>query len=277
MNATTAGSKPATPSSTLGTAVVTGASAGIGRVYADRLAKRGYDLILVARRGDRLDSVAAALRSAHGVAVQTIVADLAHPADLEKVAAALVADKRITMLVNNAGASTVAPLASTSKADVDAMNNVNVLALVRLSHAILPEFLARKQGTLINIGSVLGFFWLPNSSVYSATKAYVHNFTRALQDEAAGTGVTVQLVLPAATATDIWDLSGLPLSQLDPARVMTPEDCVDAALAGLDLGEAVTMPAVENIALFQAYESARLALAAASANGRPASRYAIGK
>lgn len=263
--------------STLGTAVVTGASAGLGRIYADRLAKRGHDLILVARRGDRLDSVAAALRSAHGVAVQTIVADLANPADLEKVAAVLVADKRITMLVNNAGSSTVAAFASVSKADVDAMNSVNALALVRLSHAIFPEFKARNQGTLINIGSVLGFFWLPGGSIYSATKAYVHNFTRALQDEAAGTGVTVQLVLPAATATDIWELSGLPLSELDPAQIMTPENCVDAALAGLDLGEAVTMPAVEDIELFKAYESARLALAAASANGKPASRYAVGK
>jgi short-subunit dehydrogenase len=267
----------APPSSAMGTAVVTGASAGLGRLYADRLAKRGYDLILVARRGDRLDSVAASLRSAHGVAVQAIVADLANPAALEKVAAALVADKRITMLVNNAGASTVAALASTSKADMDAMNNVNVLALVRLSHAMFPEFQARKRGTLINIGSVLGFFWLPSGSLYSATKGYVTNFTRALQDEAAGTGVTVQLVLPAATATDIWELSGLPLSQLDPAQIMTPENCVDAALAGLDLGEAVTLPAIEDIALFTAYESARLALAAASANGKPASRYAVGK
>ena len=266
----------AIPASTMGTAVVTGASAGIGRVYADRLARRGYDLILVARRGDRLDSVAAALRSAHGVAVATIVADLANPAQLEQVAAALVADKSITLLVNNAGTSTLAGLASTSKADMDAMNSINVLALVRLSHAIFPEFKARNKGTLINIGSVLALFSLPGGSLYSATKGYVQNFTRALQDEAAGTGVVVQLVMPAATATEIWELSGVPLSQLDPAQVMTAEDCVDAALAGLDLGESVTLPAVEDIELFKAYDTARLALAAATANGRPASRYALG-
>jgi short-subunit dehydrogenase len=264
-------------STTLGTAVVTGASAGIGRVYADRLARRGYDLILVARRGDRLDSVAATLRAAHGVAVSTIVADLADPAELEKVAAALVADKSITMLVNNAGSSTVAGLEAMSKAKMDAMNGINVLALVRLSHAIFPEFKTRDKGTLVNIGSVLALFSLPGGSLYSATKGYVQNFTRGLQEEAAGTGVTVQLVMPGATATDIWELSGVPLSHLDPAHVMTPEDLVDAALAGLDLGEAVTMPGVEDIALFEAYDAARLALAAATASGRPASRYAIGK
>lgn len=263
-------------SSTLGTAVVTGASAGIGSIYADRLAKRGYDLILVARRGDRLDSVAATLRAAHGVAVRTIVADLADPAELEKVAAALVADKSITMLVNNAGISTVAPFEAMTKANMDAINAINVLALVRLSHAIYPEFKARNKGTLINIGSVLALFSLPGSNLYSATKAYVQSFTRALQEEAAGTGVTVQLVMPGATATDIWELSGVPLSHLEPTHVMTPEDLVDAALAGLDLGEAVTLPSVEDFALFAAYEAARQALAAATANGRPASRYVIG-
>jgi short-subunit dehydrogenase len=275
MNTSTGNTSPS--SSALGTAVVTGASAGIGSIYADRLAKRGYDLILVARRGDRLDSVAAALRAAHGVAVRTIVADLADSAELEKVAAALVADKSITMLVNNAGGSTVAPFEAMQKAKTDAMNAINVLALVRLSHAIYPEFKARNKGTLINIGSVLALFSLPGGALYSATKGYVQNFTRGLQEEAAGTGVTVQLVMPGATATDIWELSGVPLSHLDPAQVMTPENLVDAALAGLDLGEAVTLPGVEDLTLFAAYDAARLALAAATANGRPASRYAIGK
>jgi short-subunit dehydrogenase len=256
-----------------GTAVVTGASSGLGKVYADRLAGRGYDLILVARRADRLDSVAASLRAAYGATVTTIVADLADGADLDKLAATIAADPAITLLVNNAGTSMVAPLDTAVRADIDAMNQVNVLALERLSQAIFPAFKARKHGTLINIGSVLGLFSLPGFGVYSATKAYVNNFTRAMQDEAAGTGVVVQLVLPSATATEIWEISGVPLSALDPAHVMMPDDCVDAALAGLDLGELVTLPSVDDPALFAAYDTARLALAAASQNGRPAARY----
>jgi short-subunit dehydrogenase len=267
---------PNNPPSRQGSAVITGASAGLGKIYADRLARRGHDLILIARRSDRLEEVAARLRNLHGVRVKTIVADLAMPADLDRVADLVASDKTITLLVNNAGASTVSPFGATEIQDVEAMNKINVQALVRLSHAVFPAFVARKRGTLINIGSVLGLFSLPGFAAYSATKGYVHNFTRALQDEAAGTGVTVQLVLPAATATDIWELSGVPLSALNPAHIMEPEACVDAALAGLDLGEAVTFPSLENLELFYAFEAARTALGAATQNGTAAQRYGIG-
>jgi len=258
-----------------GTAVVTGASSGLGKVYADRLAQRGYDLILVARRGDKLESVAAALRSAHGVKVSTVVADLGAAADLERVAASIAADDSITLLVNNAGTSTLAPVAQTSKAQLDGMNDVNVDALVRLSHAVLPGFLQRDRGTLINIGSVLGSFVIPGSSIYSGTKAYVQLFTQGLQGEVAETKVKVQLVLPAATATEIWEISGVPLSKLDQNVVMAAENCVDAALAGLDMGELITMPSVEDGQLLAAFEAARAALAGGTQNGKPASRYQI--
>ncbi|WP_397448991.1 SDR family NAD(P)-dependent oxidoreductase [Pseudomonas sp. NA-150] len=258
-----------------GTAVVTGASAGLGKVYADRLAQRGFDLVLVARSQDKLESLAAGLRSDYGVAVRTLVADLSAETDLEKVAADISADASITLLVNNAGASTLGSVFDLSDAKRDEMNKVNVTALVRLSHAIVPQFKARDRGTLINIGSVLGFFNLPISTVYSGTKGYVASFTHGLQQEVAETKVVVQLVLPAATATDIWEKSGVPITVLDPASVMTPEDCVDAALAGLDLGEAVTLPAVENAELYAAYQAAAAALFGASQNGKPASRYGI--
>lgn len=263
------------PHGSLGTAVVTGASSGLGKVYADRLARRGYDLILVARRGDKLDSVAASLRSAHGVKVSAVVADLGAAADLERVAASIAADDSVTLLVNNAGTSTLAPVARTSKAQLDGMNEVNVDALVRLSHAVLPGFLRRDRGTLINIGSVLGSFVIPGSSIYSATKAYVQLFTQGLQGEVAETRVRVQLVLPAATATEIWEISGVPLSALDQNVVMTAENCVDAALAGLDMGELITMPSVEDGQLLVAFEAARVALAGGTQNGKPASRYRI--
>lgn len=259
-----------------GTAVVTGASAGIGKVYADRLAGRGYDLILVARRGDRLAAVADELRTKHGVAVETLVADLAAAGDLDRVASALAGDQRITLLLNNAGTATMASVLDTKAADLDAMNDVNVLALARLTHAVLPGFKARNRGTIINIGSVLGFESLPISSIYSGTKAYVLYFTRGLQRELAETAIIVQLVAPAATATDIWEIGGVPLSAIDPATVMSVENCVDAALAGLDLGETVTMPSVEDAgALLAAYDAARVALLAASQTGKPASRYRV--
>jgi uncharacterized protein len=257
-----------------GTAVVTGASAGIGKTYADRLAGRGYDLLLVARRGDRLAAIADELRSKYGVAVETLAADLSVGADLDRVAGVLAGDDRITLLVNNAGTSTLSATADTTREALDAMNDVNVVALARLTLAVLPRFKARDQGTIINIGSVLGFHFLPVSSIYSGTKGYVLNFTRGLQQELAGTNVRVQLVAPAATATDIWEISGVPLSALNPDSVMTVEDCVDAALAGLDLGEAVTLPSVEDAAaLLAAYDAARVALLGASQTGKPASRY----
>ncbi len=264
-----------TPQGKPGTAVVTGASAGLGRIYADRLAGRGYDLILVARRGDLLDTAASAIRARHGVTVKTLVADLGNAADLESVASAISADPAVTMLVNNAGVSTFAPVAQTSAADLATMLNVNITALTRLSHAVLPLFKQRDRGTIVNIGSVLGFHTLPISSIYSGTKAFVLQFTRGLQDEVAGTQVRVQLVLPAATATDIWELSGFALSNLDQATVMRAEHCVDAALTGLDMGETITQPSLDDKALFAAYDEARTRMFGASQTGKPATRYAI--
>jgi len=269
---TDARNKPAT----LGTAVVTGASAGIGAVYADRLGARGYDLILIARRGDKLEGVAKAIREKHAVSVETIVADLGSEKDLDRISTTIADDASITMLVNNAGTSKMASVAETGLAAANAMTDLNVTALVRLSLAALPGFKARDHGTIVNVGSILGFHSLPISSVYSATKGYVLNFTRGLQDEVAETGVRVQLVLPASTATDLWDIAGVPLSALDPATVMTIADCVDAALAGLDQGEAITLPSVEDAAnLLTAYDTARMGLLGASQTGKPASRYGI--
>lgn len=152
-------------SSLMGTAVVTGASAGLGKIYAERLAGRGYDLMLVARRGDLLDGVAASLRNKYGVAVRTLVADLSLAADVDEVVSLLENDERVTLLVNNAGTSTLAPLAATQAAQLQAMNDINVTALARLSRAVLPAFLDRDKGILINVGSVLGFFSLPISSI----------------------------------------------------------------------------------------------------------------
>jgi short-subunit dehydrogenase len=152
---------------------------------------------------------------------------------------------------------------------------LNITSLTRLTQAVLPGFLSRNDGVIINIASVLAVHSLPVSSVYSGTKAYVLAFTRGLQDELAKTGVKVQVVLPASTATEIWSegVSGVPLSALRPETVMSAEDLVDAALVGLDKGEAVTWPSVADESLWANYDAARSALFAATQTGTPAPRY----
>jgi short-subunit dehydrogenase len=260
-----------------GTAVVTGSSAGMGRLFADRLAKRGYDLILVARRADRLDAVAKELKGRYGVSVQTLVADLGAGTDLDRVVDTISGDESITLLLNNSGTATLGSVGEIKESDLAAMIGVNIIALTRLTVAVLPGFKKRDSGTIINMGSVLGFQSLPIGSIYSGTKGFVLNFTRGLQDELAKTNIVVQLVAPAAIATDIWEISGVPLSQLDPATVMKAEDAVDAALAGLDLGEKLTLPSVEDLQLLTNYDTARLALLGSSQSGKPATRYAAAR
>jgi uncharacterized protein len=263
--------------SVLGTAVVTGASSGLGKVYADRLAKRGYDVVLVARRKERLETLSRQLQQKYGVRAEVLVADLGNQADLQRVGDAIAADERITLLVNNAGTSAAKPSINLPVETVHHQMNVNAKSVTHLSLAILPNFVKRNSGTLINIGSVLSFFALPFSTSYSATKAHVMLFTIGLRDELANSGVRVQLVLPASTDTEIWDVAGIGVQNLAPATVMSAEDCVDAALAGLDAGETVTLPSVEDPNLWANFDAARLKMAQASQTGKPASRYGISK
>jgi short-subunit dehydrogenase len=258
-----------------GTALVTGASSGLGSVYADRLAKRGFNLTLVARREDRLLALADKLRSQYGISVRTLAADLGTPAGLKTAGDEILQDASLAMVVNNAGTATLSAIGDVSLENHDAMINVNTTALSRLSLAALAVFKQRDAGTIVNIGSVLSFNTLPISGVYSGTKGYVMNFTRGLQQEVQGTNVVVQLVLPATTATEIWEVGGIPLSALNQASVMTIENCVDAALSGLDRGELVTLPSVEDAQLWADFDAARTKLFAATQTGKPASRYQV--
>jgi len=255
------------------TALITGASSGIGAIYADRLAARGYDLLLVARRGDRLHALANDLQQRHGVKISTLVADLSKAEGIQLVETVLRDDTTINLLVNNAGAANLAPVLSSNADQHEAINTLNTTALMRLTLAVLPRFVENNQGTIINIASVVAFHARAGSAVYSATKAWVLNFTRGLQEEFAGSNVRIQAVLPAATATEIWGHSGITLDALPEGSVMTSEDLVDAALAGLDQGELITVPPVEDLQLWDNWEAARLALFSASRNGKPASRY----
>ncbi|MDR3615957.1 MAG: SDR family oxidoreductase [Candidatus Obscuribacterales bacterium] len=261
--------------SDVGIAVVTGSSAGIGKVYADRLARRGYDLILIARRKDRLEELAQQLQRKYGVTVEVISADLAKEEDLKNVGEVLSNNSRITLLVNNAGTAEMKPSAQIPFDVIEQQMKVNAKAVSYLSLALLPAFLKRNSGTLINIGSVLSFFALPFSTSYSATKAHVMLFTIGLRDELADTGIRVQLVLPASTDTEIWDVAGIGVHALDPQSVMSAEDCVDAALSGLDQGETVTLPSVEDVSLWQEFDAVRIRMMNASQTGKPASRYKL--
>jgi len=257
-----------------GTALITGASTGIGAVYADRLAKRGYDLILVARSEEKLSEVAARLKSI-GRTIETISADLTRKEDVQRVAERLSTDPTITALVNNAGVGSAGKLLDAKIDDLESMIYLNVTALTRLALAALPGFVARKNGLLINIASIVALAPEVLNGTYSGSKAYVVNFTQALKNEVEGKGVTVQAVLPGATATPFWDKAGLPVQHLPNERVMTAEDMVDASLAGLDQHELITIPSLPDIADWEKFEAARKALGPNLSLQKPAARYGV--
>lgn len=253
-------------------ALITGASSGIGEVYADRLARRGLDLVLVARNAANLDALAARLRADTGVAVETLVADLGNAGDLARVEAKLRDDVAIDMLVNNAGIAGEGPFVEADPIHLTGLINLNIVAVTRLAAAIAPRFAAEGRGTIVNITSVTALMPDAFTAVYPASKAFVLAFTEALQVELGAKGVRVQAVLPGITRTAIWSdeqLHGLP-----PEMVMDVNEMVDAALAGLDQGEHVTIPSLPDNADFDAYLAARAALRPNLSRDRAASRYA---
>lgn len=258
-----------------GTALITGASGGIGAIYADRLARRGYDLILVARSAGKLERVAKAIRDQTGRAVDTVAADLGDARDLRRVEERLAHDAGITMLVNNAG---IGSTAQTLEADVDAMSamvSLNVNALMRLSHAAVPAFAGRGRGTIVNIASIVAVAPELLNGVYGGTKAFVLAYSQNLRHELAGSGVQVQVVLPGATATDFWSIAGTPVEHLPGEIVMRADDMVDAALAGLAREEFVTIPGLHDESRWDLFEAARQAMATELSTDTPAPRYAI--
>jgi short-subunit dehydrogenase len=262
-------------SSNKGVAVITGASSGIGAVYADRLAKRGYDLILVARNEARLKSLSARLTSETGRSVKVLPADLNNRAELAKVEATLRDDPSITILVNNAGTASVAPLLNADIQKMEEMIALNVTALTRLTYAAAPAFVKRGAGTIINIASVVGISPEALNGVYGASKAYVLALSHSLQHELADKGIRIQAVLPGATATDLWEIAGLPYQKLPAEIVMSAEDMVDAALVGLDKGELVTIPPLQDGDEWTRFEAARRLLSQGFGNSVPAPRYGI--
>jgi uncharacterized protein len=265
------------PSNYKGAALVTGASSGIGAIYADRLARRGHDLILVARNRERLETLAQQLTRATGRAVEVIPADLSKDADLARIESKLKADPRISILVNNAGIGATAPLLESDVERMDEVVALNVRALMRLTYAGVPGFVLRGAGAIINIASVVAIAPELLNGVYGASKAFVLAFTQSLQHELASKGVRVQAVLPGATATEFWRISGKPVEELPAHIVMSAEDLVDAALAGFDLRETVTVPSLPESSDWDTFEANRLVLQPKLSRSVPADRYRISR
>ncbi|MBT9264088.1 SDR family oxidoreductase [Pseudomonas sp. MG-9] len=257
--------------STRPTVLVTGASTGIGAVYAERFAQRGHDLVLVARDQARLDALAARLRSEHGVAVDVIAADLTQPGDLTSVESRLRDDARIGILVNNAGAALSGNFIDQSTDSVAQLVALNTTALVRLASAIAPRLAKAGDGAIINIGSVVGLAPEFGMTVYGATKAFVLFLSQGLSLELSPQGVYVQAVLPATTRTEIWDRSGVDINTL--SEIMEVGDLVDAALVGFDRREPVTIPPLHEAERWDGLQTARQGLLQQIRQSAVAERY----
>jgi short-subunit dehydrogenase len=260
-----------------GTALITGASSGIGALYADRLARRGYDLVLVARNRERLSALAHRLTQSTRRSVEVAVADLSDTADLARLEANLRTDARITLLVNNAGFGATTPLLESDVEKMDEMVALNVRALMRLTYAAVPGFVARGRGAIINIASIVAIVPELLNGVYGASKAFVLAFTNSLQHELADKGIRVQAVLPGAIATDFWSIAGTSLEHLPVQWVMPADDLVDAALSGFDLGETVTVPSLPESSDWEMFEAHRLALRPKLSRSAPAQRYGVSR
>jgi short-subunit dehydrogenase len=255
-----------------GTALITGASSGIGAVYADRLAQRGHDLILAGRDTGRLRSLAARIRGP-GRKVDIVAGDLGNKADVKALEQRLLTDATITLFVNNAGQAAIRPLIESDVDKLEQLIEVNVVAFTRLAAAAAKAFVQRGRGTIINISSAVALAPEMLNASYNGSKAYVLNFTQSMQNELAGKGVQVQAVLPGAVGTEFWARGGLPLEHLPKEIVMPVDAVVDAALAGLDQGELVTIPSLPDVENWNAFVAARKVLRPNLSLTQPAARY----
>ncbi|RCW69155.1 SDR family NAD(P)-dependent oxidoreductase [Pseudorhodoferax soli] len=256
---------------TRSTVLITGASTGIGATYADRFARRGHDLVLVARDKARLEALAVRLRDETGAAVDILAADLTQPGDLAAVEARLRDDARIDTLVNNAGAALSGPFIDQSTDSIARLIALNTTAPARLASAIAPRLARAGTGAIVNIGSVVGLAPEFGMSVYGATKAFVLFLSQGLSVELAPKGVYVQAVLPAGTRTEIWERAGIDASAMP--DLMEVGALVDAALVGFDRREPVTIPPLHDASHWAALDAARLGLVGDLRQAHVAERY----
>ncbi|MCW1431239.1 SDR family NAD(P)-dependent oxidoreductase [Novosphingobium sp. JCM 18896] len=256
-----------------GIALVTGASSGIGAIYADRLARRGYDLILVARDKVRLEALAAKLHGETGRTVEVLAADLVDPVAVDALADRITREPRLTLLVNNAGMALHGTLLSAAPEELTRMIALNITAPTLLTRAAIHAFGEHGGGSVVNISSILAVAPEILDSAYAATKSYLLSLGQGLLKDAAERGVHIQSVLPGPTHTEFWERSGNDVTMLPPEWVMDAEDLVDAALVGLDRKEAVTIPPLHDTADWDAMQTKRLELHAQLARRQVAPRY----
>jgi len=227
-------------------ALVTGASTGLGAVFATALARQQYDLAIVARNRERLEALAGRLQQSYGIAVEVIVADLTQATALRSVEKHVAGDYALELLVNNAGFGTTGSFARLDPDQEEAEICLNILALVRLTRAALPGMIARGRGAIINVSSLAAFAPGPYDATYSATKAFVNSFTEALHEELCGTGVHVQTLCPGFTHTEFQQRAGIAISKIPTFAWMTPEAVVDASLSALQRQQVVCIPGLVN-------------------------------
>ena len=255
----------------LPTVFITGASSGIGATYAERFARRGHDLVLVARNKPRLDALATRLREQHQVAVEVLQADLTNPADLPVLETRLRSDARIGILINNAGVPQSGSFLQQTPEAIESQIALNVTALTRLAAAVAPRLAQAGTGAIVNIGSVVGFAPDFGISLYGATKAFVLFLSQGLAHELSAQGVYVQAVLPASTRTEIWAHAGVDVDTLP--EVMEVEELVDAALVGFDRREPVTIPPLHVAERWDTLDTARQDLMSDLRQAHAAERY----
>lgn len=255
----------------LPTVLITGASSGIGATYAERFARRGHDLVLVARDEGRLNALAARLSEDNGVAVEVLPADLTRSADLAALETRLRNDLSIGILINNAGMAQSGSVAQQSGESIENLIALNTTAPTRLAAAVATRFAEAGSGVIVNIGSVVGFTPEFGATIYGASKAFVLFLSQGLHLELSPTGVYVQAVLPAATRTEIWERAGIDVNSLP--EVMEVDELVDAALVGFDRRELVTIPPLHVAERWDVLESARLGVLSDIRQAHAAERY----
>ena len=269
------------PSSTRSQALVTGASSGLGAAFAERLAHDQYDLILVARRRERLDALALRLQQDYSVNAEVLAADLTQSSELQTVENRIAEISDLTMLVNNAGFGGYKPFVQLEPDQAEELIRLQIVAVTRLTRAALPNMIARGQGAVINVSSRLAFSAtlpsppLPKRATYAATKAYINTFTQILANELEGTGIRVQALCPGVVQTEFHQQVGIDPGSYPASIVMKPEDVVEASLAGLELGEVICMPALVDLDLLKQIDESQRRLFEQSRSGTLAGRYRV--
>lgn len=256
-------------------ALVTGASSGIGRAYAERLGADGYDLVVVARRAERLEELKARLEAAHGITVRPLVVDLASEEGMRAVDAAAT-DERLEMVIDNAALAHYMPFLRLPIERLEELVRLNALAPARLLRAALPGMVERGHGTVVSVATLLVFSGavdnphLPRRAVYASTKSFLFTLIRLLALELHGTGVRLQVVCPGVVRTEFHTRQGMDMS--DRPR-LEPEEIVEASMKGLELGELVCVPSLEDLDLVERHDEAERAILTSALGAALATRY----